>query len=107
MTELKTGAFTALKRISLILLVQLLQNQTDLLFDNNIDKNPFANLEIRESLMRPLIFLTHSSVLKNKFDENEFFLINASLYKLYLTLFRIRPMRFFLNNFFRTKGEGL
>ena len=28
---------------------QLLQNQTDLLFYNNIDKNPFANLEISES----------------------------------------------------------
>ena len=28
---------------------QLLQNQNDLLFDNNIDKNPFANLEINES----------------------------------------------------------
>ena len=28
---------------------QLLQNQTDLLFDNNIDKTPFANLEISES----------------------------------------------------------
>ena len=25
------------------------KNQTDLLFDNNIDKNPFANLEISES----------------------------------------------------------
>ena len=27
----------------------LVQHQTDLLFDNNIDKNPFANLEINES----------------------------------------------------------
>ena len=50
MTEVKTVTFTALKRISLVLLVHsYYQNQTDLLFDNNIDKNPFANLEINES----------------------------------------------------------
>ena len=50
MTEVKTMAFAALKRISLVLLVHsYYQNQTDLLFDNNIDKNPFANLEINES----------------------------------------------------------
>ena len=28
---------------------QLLQNQTDLLFDNNTNKNPFANLKISKS----------------------------------------------------------
>ena len=42
--------FAALKRISLVLLVHsYYQNQTDLLFDNNIDKNPFVNLEINET----------------------------------------------------------
>ena len=50
MTEVKTVTFIALKRISLILLVHsYYQNQTDLLFDNHIDKNPFTNLEISES----------------------------------------------------------
>ena len=50
MTEVKTVTFAALKRISLVLLVHsYYQNQTDLLFDNNIGKNPFANLEINES----------------------------------------------------------
>ena len=60
----------------------LLQNQTDLLFDNKISESEFKRR------MRPLIFLTktkkrtHSSVLitlKNKFDENsDFFKINAT-----------------------------
>ena len=50
MTEVKMVTFTALKRISLILLVHSYYRIiTDLLFDNNIDKNPFANLEISES----------------------------------------------------------
>ena len=50
MTEVKTVTFAALKRISLVFLVHsYYQNHTDLLFDNNIDKNPFANLEINES----------------------------------------------------------
>ena len=50
MAEVKTVTFAALKRISLVLLVHsYYQNQSDLLFDNNIDKNPFANLEIKES----------------------------------------------------------
>ena len=50
MTEVKTVTVAALKRISLVLLVHsYYKNQTDLLFDNNIDTNPFANLEINES----------------------------------------------------------
>ena len=50
MAEVKMVTFAALKGISLVLLVHsYYQNQTDLLFDNNIDKNPFANLEINES----------------------------------------------------------
>ena len=49
MTEVKTVTFAALKIISLVLLVHsYYQNQTDL-FDNNIDKNLFANLGINES----------------------------------------------------------
>ena len=50
MVEVKTVTFAALKRISLVLLVHsYYQNQTDLLFDNNTDKNPFANPDIEEA----------------------------------------------------------
>ena len=48
MTEVKTVTFTAFKGNQPYFAGSpLLQNQTDLLFDNNIDKNPFANLEIK------------------------------------------------------------
>ena len=44
---------------------QLLQNQTDLLFDNTIDKNPFANLKISES------DIEEANVSFNLLDEDE------------------------------------
>ena len=44
---------------------QLLQNLTDLLFDNNIDKNHFANLEISES------DIEEANASFNLFDEDE------------------------------------
>ena len=66
MTEVKTMTFAALKRISLVLLVHsYYQHQTDLLFDNNIDKNPFANLEINES------DIEEGNVSFNLLDEDE------------------------------------
>ena len=58
--------FAALKRIYFHFAgSQLLQNQTDLLFDNNIDKNPFANLEINKSDME------EANASFNLFDEDE------------------------------------
>ena len=44
---------------------QLLQNQIDLLFDNNIDKNPFANLEISDT------DIEEANASFNLLDENE------------------------------------
>ena len=49
MAEVKTDIRCFKKNQPCFASSQLLQNQTDLLFDNNIDKNPFANLDINES----------------------------------------------------------
>ena len=66
MTEVNTVTFASLKRISLVLLVHsYYHNQTDLLFDNNIDKNPFANLEINKS------DIEEANASFNLFDEDE------------------------------------
>ena len=66
MTKVKTVTFASLKRISLVLLVHsYFQNQTDLLFDNNIDKNPFENLEINKS------DIEEANASFNIFDEDE------------------------------------